>query len=356
MGKLLLKTAVLTLIFLFMLIAITVIGAGWFTWQKWQQFSDSSQVNFSELKNTITTGWHEPITQTNNYKNFLILGTDSLESRGDAPPLTDSIIIVSLNLNNGQVKMLSLPRDLWIDQYQTKINTLLAYGQDRNPDRPDELSRSTIAELTGLPIHHTIVLKIEQVSSLIDLLGGVEVEIQAGFIDDQFPRPDVDIKTEHDPAKLYQRVEFVKGREVMNGERALQYMRSRHSQNDQGTDDARAIRQQQVISALINQLKTGHVLTDPTKLGHLYRFYLDNFNQFLPVTQLLAVGKQLWPIRSQIASGLKLESQQLSIYPSDPDGLITHPKTNLARYQNQWVYIIRDKTKFQTEIKSKLNP
>jgi LCP family protein required for cell wall assembly len=354
--KLFLKTIFFTLLFSSILVSLTFVIIGLIGYQQINKFTQASGTNLTAIQQTLSQGWQEPVLSTNDYKNFLILGVDSLETRGDVPPLSDTIIVASLNIKNGQIKMLSLPRDLWIDQYQTKINTLLAYGRERYPDKPAQFPQETIGDLINLPIHHTIVLSMEQVSSLIDLVGGVDVEIKESFTDDQFPRTDVDIKTEHDPAKLYEQVEFIQGREHMGGERALKFMRSRHSNGDQGTDIARSLRQQQVILALIQKIKEPQILSNTEILGKLYRYYLNNFNNDLPITQAIATGKSLIPIRYQLLENLTFQTQALSIYPDDDTGVITHPKTSPSKYQNQWVYIIKNEEGFKTEAKSKLNP
>jgi anionic cell wall polymer biosynthesis LytR-Cps2A-Psr (LCP) family protein len=187
---------------------------------------------------------------------------------------------------------------------------------------------------------------MQEVAQLIDVMGGLSIEIPTAFTDTEFPRTDVDVTKERDPAKLYQTVTFAAGPQTLSGQRVLQYIRSRHSGDTQGTDIARAERQQLVIKSLISQLKhPNFYLTHLAETGQLYRFYLDHFTDILGPTELVALGKQLLfsgaPIRFQAATP--------SIFPDSPTGVITHPQ-NLKPYQNQWVYVVKDLPGLQMEV------
>lgn len=341
------KTLLFTSIFIFSFLVITIVAGGLFIYAKVNQFSSSAQITNQQLKRTINDGLSTQVVQTDGKINFLILGVDSLDTRGDSLPLTDTIILASLDIATGKLTTLPFPRDLWSSDYQTKINALYTYGLEKYPESPEQFPTEVISDWTGLDIHYPIVLSMEQVSDIVDLLGGIEVNIEKGFVDNEFPRPDVDVTSETDPEKLYMTVEFNPGKEIMTGERALQYIRSRHSQDlDAGTDNARSERQQQVIQSLISRIKQKEVIYNPALLGQLYRYYLDNFEKKLPTTQLIAIAKTLYPVREQII----FKNTQMTIYPDDANGLIYHPATYLTN--NLWVYQIRNLETFPQDILS----
>lgn len=348
-GKIFFRSFLLALFFVLLLLMLTALTGLSVVYSKFEKFTQAAQISKSDFQQVILTGWKQPIVQSNNHLNLLLLGTDSLSNRGEAVPLTDTIMLISVNLNNGSINTLPLPRDLWSQQYQTKINALLYYGQEKYPDNPEQFSTEVIAELVDLPLHYTLILSLTDLEQLINLMGGVTVNITEGFIDDQFPRSDVDVTIESDPDKLYQTVFFNRGKETMNGERALQYIRSRNSQSDQGSDLARGSRQQQVIQSLFNQLfQPRQWLRQPELAGKLYRFYLDNFNHQLPVEQLIAIGKKLLPYRKDIA----LKSHSLSVADEENQGVLIHP--DKKKYMNQWVYIIENESAFKAEVSDKL--
>jgi LCP family protein required for cell wall assembly len=347
LGAVLVKATALAILFASILLLITAGAVGLYIYKQVKVFAATSGYSIAELKATVDTGWHAQPTQTNGRKNILLLGTDTLPNRGDVPALTDTLMLASINLETGSIKTLPLPRDLWSDGYKTKINALYSYGKERYPDKPEQFSTEVISEMTGVPIHHTIVVTIGTVSQIIDVVGGVEVNVIDGFTDTQFPRSDVDITKERDPKKLYETITFTPGKQVMNGETALKYMRSRHSEGDTGTDIARGIRQQQVIDALLQKSKDPEIIGNPQKLGELYAFYTKTFGTVFPVTEAIATGKMLYPHKDAISHA----SSAITVYPEDPNGIIVNPP--VTKYK-QWVYEIRDPEKFKTEVQKDL--
>lgn len=348
LSKILLKATGLALVFAAGLLLLTFLVVGLVANHQLTLFTRAADISRKELFAMVTAGLNQTPTATDQHKNILLLGVDSLVGRGNVPPLTDSMQIVSVDLQTGKITMLPLPRDLYHPEYQTKINALYAYGADRYPDRPEQFPTEVVTEMTGVPIHHTIVLSMDQVAELIDAMGGVEVEVPTGFTDTTFPRTDVDIHTVTDPAALYETISFNPGTEVMSGQRALQYMRSRTGDNDQNTDIARSHRQQLVIQSLLKQLMQPSILTNPTKLGELFALYQTEFGAALPATELITTGKALFPSRKNIS----VTPVGLSIYPENPEGLIEHPPT--AAYGGQWVYRIRDAEAFPTAVQELL--
>ncbi len=331
---------------IFVFTTVFIGGMGFYLYSQLQIFSEHSGLTFTEMRALAGEAWKAPVMANNDYKNILILGIDSHESRGEVPPLTDTMMLAAMHLPSGQINTLSLPRDLWSDAYATKINALYYYGQERYPNEPERFPAETMAEMLDVPIHHTVVISMSSLAELIDLIGGVEVEIPQGFTDEQFPRPDVDVTVEHDPTKLYKTVTFVEGPATMNGERALEYIRSRHSVDEQGHDLARSERQQLIISSLIQKIMSAQVISDPALLGKLYKHYLNQYDQYLPVVELAALVKQLVPVRQQIS----LNPHSLTIYPDDENGAIWHPP--VRAYQNQWVYAIRDQDTLEKQVQS----
>jgi LCP family protein required for cell wall assembly len=340
-------TGALTILIFFLLIMLTAVASGVYAYRQWHVFSKAADISGAELQSILQEGWFISPKNTDSHKNILLLGTDTLETRGGSPPLTDTIMLISLNLKTGEAVSLSLPRDLWHEQYQTKINALYYYGHERNPEKPEEFPRQTLEELLGIPIHHTMVLSMEKVAQLVDLLGGLEIDVANGFTDNKFPRTDVDVTSETDPEKLFKTISFDPGRQLMSGERVLEYIRSRNSEGDEGDDLARAKRQQQVIEALITTLKNKSTLRDAKKMGALFGFYLENFSKYLPAPELIAIGKSLGLNLRKI----EFSAVALSLYPENEAGVIWHPDTRLY---NQWVYAIKDQTAFQTEARIKL--
>lgn len=336
------------LVAFFVLTVVSAIAVGLFynTW--WYKFKQNSHLTEQTASKLVQDGLKTTIEQTDNRKNILVLGTDALANRAGDPVLTDTILLFSLNLQTGEFTAISLPRDLWSVEYKTKINALYEYGKERYPDEPQKFPTQVVEQMTGVPIHNTIVLSLDQLKELIDDMGGVSVNVTEGFIDEQFPRTDVDIRTEHDPKKLYETVEFKTGIELMSGDRALKYVRSRHStQLDQGTDNARSLRQQQVVNAIIAKLREREILRNPELIGKLFDWYKRNFQVELPMEELIHIAYEL----QEKLSNISISPQTLSFELDGKTGVIIHPD---VRKYNQWVYEVKNEQEFKEEVKQKL--
>lgn len=344
-----LKATLLSLFIALIFLLLTALGVLWYAWEKFGVFADTAKTSRQAFLQTVDQGWNTSVVETDDHKNILILGEDTLPTRGDIPPLTDTLLLVSFNLDSGQISMLSFPRDLWLDEYQTRINALYFYGQEKYPNNPKQFPTEVLSELTQIPIHHTIVISLDDLEKLIDLSGGVTIQIEEAFTDTEFPRTDVDITKVNDPKLLYETISFEKGTETMSGERALKYIRSRHSSGDQGTDTARGTRQQQIVQALLTQFSDPSFwIKNPKAAGEMYAFYHETFEVAMPFTQILATLKRVLPHKES----LTLQKNTLSIQPDDPEGVLIHPPP--SKYQNQWVYAIVDLEKFRQEITKNL--
>jgi len=345
---LLIRSVLVTIAILFVFIGVTAIGILALAGNYANKFSQASGLSISDSYQLVKLSLSGNPAQEQGRQNILVLGTDSLSMRGDIPSLTDTMILVSIDFKTGKVFTLPLPRDIYSTEYQTRINALYAYGLDRYPEQPENFPQEVVSEMTGLPIHYTVVVSLDKFGEIIDLLGGVEIDIKQGFVDTQFPKSDVDIHTETDPDKLYETVEFKTGKEIMMGHRALKYIRSRYSESEEGTDLSRSSRQQQVISSIIVKLMSKELLLNPQKMGRLTSLYQTSFASYLPIEDLGTTLKALLPNRNKII----LVPTSLSVYPDDPNGVLENPPR--WRYDGQWVYEVRDTETFQNEIIRKL--
>ncbi|MFC2947274.1 LCP family glycopolymer transferase [Virgibacillus sediminis] len=156
--------------------------------------------------------------------NVLLLGVD--ERVGDSGR-SDTMILVSANPNTDSMKMLSIPRDTYVDipgYGMDKINHAYAYGGV-------ELSVETVQEAFDLPVHFYARVNMEGFQQGIDALDGVTVQNAQSFSQGgkNFPQGEIHL----------------------NGEEALEYIRMR--KNDPRGDLGRNERQRQVVTAALQQ-------------------------------------------------------------------------------------------------------
>ncbi|MBP8591590.1 LCP family protein [Candidatus Shapirobacteria bacterium] len=293
----------LTLFLLFLLVIFS------FSYWYVAKFTKTAGITFNDLKQILLATKN---TQLGNF-NFLILGLDSRPA--EKTLLTDTIMVGLARPEKGKVFFLSLPRDLWIADLATKINALYYYGTKANSDDPAYLIKENIKAITGEEINYSILLNFGKISELVDLLGGVEIEVAEAFEDNAYPVDDGSGQT--------MTIRFEKGKQLMDGERALKYIRSRKSANsDEGNDLARNRRQLRVVKAVLAKVGSLDLLKDPSFAGQLYRFY-NNLETELPVPVLLRLGEGY--LRG------KLSFEFLSL----PEGLLTTPP--VSKY-SLWVF------------------
>ena len=187
----------------------------------------------------------QDLASTDGRTNILLLGAGGAGHEG--VDLTDTIIFISTELGSSDTLMLSLPRDIWIPSMRAKINTAYHYGNERRSGGGLVLAKAAVSEILDQPIHYVLLIDFEGFKKAIDLLGGVEIEVDRAFDDYQYPIPGME-EAESEEAR-YEHLHFEAGKQLMNGERALKYVRSRYAEGEEGTDFARSRRQQRLLLA-----------------------------------------------------------------------------------------------------------
>ena len=347
--KLMLKAQLATAGFLLVLLIFTGLILGLLGWYQFSLFQKSSGLTTTEILRMAKNAWQIPLNNPNNRISILVLGLDEVEARSQTI-LTDTLILLTMNLKTGEIDSLSLPRDLWIEEYQTKINSLYYYGQKADPEQPTNLVASVIESLSGISIDKIIPVNLEQLAELIDTIGGLEITVAQAFTDDHFPIPGLNPSQITDPTLLQQTVSFEAGTQTMSGDRVLEYIRSRQAIGENGSDDSRTRRQQQVIVALLAKLQSKSVLSNPDLLGRLVAWYGANYESYWPLSEILQIGIQY--VKSDLRP--KITTHTLPIAKNYQEyGILIHPP--IWKYQNQWVYIATDSAILKEYIQSSFN-
>jgi LCP family protein required for cell wall assembly len=203
--------------------------------------------------------------QSDGRTNILILGVDSTGETG----LSDTIMIASLYHQEKKVVTVNVPRDT-LTQYnnkKAKINEI--YGQAESQKKGSgakELAIFLSREL-DIDIQYWALTNFQGSEKLVDIIGGVDVDVDNGFTDCEYP------------SKFYTYLpcqSFIKGLESMNGERALIYARSRHGNNGEGSDFARSRRQSIVIQSLIQKVKKQNIFQNLGKFTEILNLLGNN--------------------------------------------------------------------------------
>ena len=198
--------------------------------------------------------------------NVLLLGYGGVGH--DGALLTDSIMVLTLDQQTKKAAMISVPRDIWVKIPYTattgafnKLNAAYAIGADDDnfPNKASEykgaagggnLASTVVGGILGMKIDYWVAVDFHAFRSVVDALGGVDVNVEKTFTDPLYPRND---DPSIDPG--WKTVHFNAGMQHMNGELAIEYARSRHSLED-GTDFGRSRRQQLLLLAIKNKALT----------------------------------------------------------------------------------------------------
>ncbi len=216
----------------------------------------------TQIKNIFTKNKNDIAGAADNRINILILGIGGPEH--DGPNLTDTIIIASIQPSapqGGKMALISVPRDMYGKSENLgskKINSFYAFGQERG-NLGGEYMKQVIEEMFDLPIHYFIRMDFNGFMEFIDALQGVQVNVERAFTDYQFPAQNYKTQT----------VSFEEGLQHFDGLKALQFARSRHGTNGEGSDFARARRQQKIILALKDRLMEKKNLLRPAKIKRI---------------------------------------------------------------------------------------
>lgn len=243
--------------------------------------------------------------------NTLLLGLDRNPGvrRGG---LTDTLIVAAMDEERGQLGLVSVPRDLFVEypgQGRVRINAVYALARREKQDPLEALGR-VMEDTLGIPIQHTVVIDLSVLERVVDVLGGVEIDVPCPIID-RF----IDPRLEGGRRLLDVRA----GRQLMDGPTVAMYVRSRHGRSDWN----RSLRQQAVLFGLRERLVRGRTL--------------------LRLPELMAEVEA--SVQSDLSrlSLLSLARQALSIEPRRLHGVVLgRNETVPMRTEQQWSVLLGD--------------
>ena len=241
--------------------------------------------------------------------NILFLGVDARDLESDAPR-SDTMIVFTIDPQSKTAGMLSIPRDLWVDIPggfgYGKINTAHALGEQYQlPGGGPALSVKTVEQFLGIPIQYYGMVDFHAFEEAIDAMGGLYMC--------------VDQKIRIDPIGPKPPESFDKGCEIRHGYQVLAYARDRKTTD--GGDVDRAIRQQQVIMALRDQILSpsnfDNMMRMAPQIYHEASTGLTTNMSLEDMLKLAALGTQIDV--SKIKQGVI--NYEMGILETSPDGL-----------------------------------
>ncbi|MBU1473114.1 LCP family protein [Patescibacteria group bacterium] len=228
----------------------------------------------------------------NGRTNVLLLGVPGGNHAG--ADLTDTIIVLSLDVPRKTAAMISIPRDIWSETLKDKVNSAYHYGEEKKKGGGFILAKAVVEDALGIPVHYGVLIDFSGFQSMIDEIGGVTINVPQAFTDTEFPIAGKEDDTcNNDPtfACRYESVHFDEGTQEMDGKRALIYVRSRHAKGEEGTDFARGRRQQEVLLALKEKIFSPNILFSFRRIKILVRLFDEAVDTDMTIVEALTFIK-----------------------------------------------------------------
>ena len=208
-------------------------------------------------------------SESKNEILVLLMGVDTKDIKESKGSRTDTMMLVKANFDNGDIDILSIPRDtrVLVKGQQDKINHAHAYGGA-------DLSIQSVRDFLNLDLDYYVKVDYKAVMEIVDAIGGVEVDVPRDMIyQDISADPPLDINIK-------------KGRQVLDGKNAHDFLRWRkNNEQTSGYGDVGRIESQQMfLKELVNQtLKPKNIF----KLPRLIETYYDYVETNIPLSVIL---------------------------------------------------------------------
>lgn len=276
--------------------------------------------------------------------------------------LTDTMMVLIADTKTNKSMLISIPRDIWVtvptksgSDFAAKINSVYQMGLSPNkyPDIPKKyqslqgsanLAKEIASTIVGIPIDYYAVIDFAGFIKVVDVLGGVTVNIEKTFDDVKYPiegkeddpcgKSDIELEqaiqlaTESPEIAFpcrYEPLHFDAGKTIMDGQTALKYVRSRQSAQD-GGDFSRAKRQQLFLQAFKEKILS---IGGLTKYFSILNELEDNIKTDIPLSMLKKYA-------SEITSQDTYNFHSLVL---DTDNYLNHSKS----YDGQYILVPNEK-------------
>lgn len=216
--------------------------------------------------------------------NILMLGAAGEHKPGGN--LTDTVMVMSIDVASKKVALLSLPRDFYApignSKSFAKLNSLYPIGIKEGSGT--ELIKNAVEKISGQTLDYYLVVDFEAFEKIVDDIGGINIVSERDIYDPTYPGPNYS----------YQTFSLSKGFHQLDGATALKYVRERH--DDPEGDFGRAKRQQQVIQAVKNKMFSLKTIFNVVALSNILDTLGDNVKTDITIQDMesmIALSKTL---------------------------------------------------------------
>lgn len=247
-----------------LILIILLCGGGLMFYSKLQNVAEEIGIKIkpTDLITSVISNTKPELKRDSTGKrtNVLMVGVDTrVHNQGLLN--TDTIIVASYNHDTNETVMISIPRDIYAEipgeGWFIKINGIYGNAEMNEEGSGMDALEEAVETFTGLEIQYYGMVDLEGFVEIIDIVGGVDIYVENSFTDYEYP---------NSTDSGYEVVSFNQGPQTMDGKTALKFARSRKSLGPEGSDFARARRQQKVIEALKEKVLSTETLLNPNKI------------------------------------------------------------------------------------------
>ena len=281
-------------------VAAAAIAVWWFTSVRAPNVSDNDRPGVTNNNPSLKPGEADTgdpdaaAGRKEDFFTFLLLGKDT--SSGS----TDTIILVSYDVPNQQVNMMSIPRDTAVNVPWSikKINSV--YSAKESSGGGLENLKKQVGYLTGVMPDRYVIVEWEAVGEIVEAVGGVEFDVPRNMNYDD-PYQDLHIHIN-------------KGLQKLDGKQAMGVIRYRHdNRREDGTmpgyadgDLGRTKTQQAFLKAMAKKVLQ---LQNVTKVGSFVKTFLNHVETDMDLTELMWFATK--------AMGMDADSIQACTMPNE---------------------------------------
>ncbi len=306
-----LRIAVVTLGTLTAVLLIAAVLAGWAAYSRLSENVTSDDATAAELARHAA---ERPKRLAPDARNVLLIGSDTRSGKGNTrygPNLggerSDTTILLHLAGDRDSAVAVSLPRDLMVrvpacrdrDGRGTTAARLAQFNSAFSTGGPACTIR-TVEKMTGVRVDHHMVIDFHGFKEMVDAVDGVDMCL-AGPVRDKAAKLDL-------PA----------GRVTLDGEQALGWVRARKSLGD-GSDTARMERQQRFLGALVQKVRSDHVLYNPLRLYPVLHAATSSLTTDPGLAGLRDLYGFVREVRGIPSERIRFTTVPREAYPADPN-------------------------------------
>ncbi|MGW6355024.1 LCP family protein [Streptomyces sp. NPDC055092] len=241
-------------------VGVVVLAAGGTGWAVYEKLQGNITEDTDAAAELARYEKERPTSLVHGAQNILLIGSDSRAGAGNrkygrdsGTQRSDTTILLHISADHKRAIAVSLPRDLMVEipscrtPRGTRSGPKFAMFNYAFEQGGSACTIRTVEKLTGIRVEHHMVVDFSGFKDMVDAVDGVEVCLKEPMND------------------RAARLKLPAGKQTLNGEQALGFVRARKSLGN-GSDTDRMDRQQKFLGALVNKVQSNQVLLNPTKL------------------------------------------------------------------------------------------